>query len=250
VLASFLSGWPSGFIMVSVRAGRGRRVGGRLGVVLGVVGIALVGVLSTASASPVARNGGLGSSLALRFSGSLTYHEIDPGQNQGAIATGVVGQGTFALKLTGTKPPVLRGPGKKTSRKSKRKQKPVVVPLTPFAAGGRYVVRYDIDASGSYKGIFVATFSNAKLGSLCLSGSLAFGKFVPGSSFPPTDGTLTTVGGTGLASLLRLTLQAHVTDVTGTPDYQISGTGSTTVSLATAKKMNADCLAVVKLSQP
>jgi hypothetical protein len=186
----------------------------------------------------------------MKFSGSLTYHEIDPGQNQGAIATGVVGQGTFALKLNASKPPVLRGPGKKTSRKSRRKPKPVVVPLIPFAAGGRFVVRYDIDASGSYRGLFVATFSNSKLGSICLSGLLLFGKFVPGSSFPPTDGTLTTVGGTGLASLLRLTLQAHVTDVTGTPDYQISGTGSATVKLATAKRMSADCLAVAKLAQP
>jgi hypothetical protein len=173
---------------------------------------------------------------------------MDPGQNQGAVATGVVGQGTFTLKLTASKP-VLRGPARKT-RKSKLKPKPVVVPLTPFGAGGRYVVRYDIDESGSYKGLFVATFCNAKLGSLCLSGSLAFGKFVPGSSFPPTDGTLTTVGGTGLASLLRLTLQAHVTDVTGTPDYQISGTGSATVSLANAKRMSGDCQAVAKLAQP
>jgi hypothetical protein len=110
-------------------------------------------------------------------------------------------------------------------------------------------VRYDIDAGGNFQGIFLAHFTTPSLGTICMTGTLAFGAFAPGSSFPPANGTLASIGGTGLASWLRLTLKAQVSDVTETLDtgYHLTGAGSATITAGKAKPLDADCLALSRL---
>ncbi|HLX19112.1 MAG TPA: hypothetical protein VKR23_03075, partial [Gaiellaceae bacterium] len=119
----------------------------------------------------------------------ITYVETNHGKTVGATATGVVGHGTISLAgaLGGL--------------------------LAKLPTRATYVTRYDIEASGNYRALLLA---QAKAGSICLSGDVAFGRFKQGASFPPTSGTYSTVGGTGLGATLRLSGSYRITAVSGT----------------------------------
>ena len=183
---------------------------------------------------------------------TLTYTETDHGQSStDGSTTGIVGHGSFSLTTTTKPEPVLHAPAKpqpKGKKKPKHPVKPPTLPLTSVTAGGSYITRYDVSADGNYQGTLVAAFTNKALGMLCLTGVTVVGSYVPGTPFPPSTTTLTSVGGTGLARLVRLTLQAKLTQITGLDTQQLTLTGSTTASLTNAAKpFNADCKAVAQL---
>ena len=152
----------------------------------------------------------------------ITYVETDHGKTVGATATGVVGHGTISLdgSLGGL--------------------------LAKLPTRATYITRYDIDASGNYHALLLA---QAKAGSICLSGDVAFGKFKPGASFPPTSGTYSTLGGTGLGATLRLNGSYRITAVSGTTALQLTATGPVTVRPGPPKALPPACRALAHLTR-
>jgi hypothetical protein len=178
----------------------------------------------------------LGSSLAAAhvvaghpFTMVLTYTETNHGKDVGQASTGIEGKGTISMRTGGL---------------------PGGVPAAAFAKGGTYVVRYDIDAAGTYHGTMVVT---APLGSVCLVGVVRFGKYDPtaGTGFPPTSGTFTSAGGTGLGSRLVVTGRYKVTKVTGSEAtlLKLSATGTSAVALGPAKAPTKACASVARLAR-
>jgi hypothetical protein len=169
------------------------------------------------------------------FTGKVTYRETDPGKDHGTTIVGVVGKGTFSGKLSG-----------KALMAASLVRLVKGVPVAEMARGGTWVARYDIDAKNSYHGIVVAKFKAPGLGSVCLTGNVAHGKFTSG--FIPADGTLKTVGGTGAAAGVRLSARFSQTSITGSDVESFLGSGAfQTLSMGKAKPMNAACKAVAKL---
>jgi len=152
----------------------------------------------------------------------ITYVETNHGKTVGATATGVVGHGTILLggSLGGL--------------------------LAKLPTRATYVTRYDIDASGNYHALLLA---EAKAGSICLTGDVAFGKFKQGASFPPTSGTYSTLGGTGLGATLRLNGSYRITAVSGTATMQPTAPGPVTTRPGPPKGLPSACRALAKLTR-
>ena len=166
------------------------------------------------------------------FTIAVTYTETNKGKDTGQISTGIEGMGTISMHA-----------GKL----------PTGLPATALVRGGRYVVRYDIDAAGTYHGTMVVTSATPSLGSVCLVGDVAFGKYDPtaGTGFPPTSGTFTSVGGTKLGATLGLKGRYKMTRVTGREDtlLRLAATGTVTTTLTAPKAMTKTCLSVAKLAR-
>jgi hypothetical protein len=162
------------------------------------------------------------------FTMALTYAQTNQGKNIGQISKGIEGKGTISMRTGGL---------------------PGGVPATAFTKGGTYVVRYEIDAAGTYHGTMVVT---APLGSVCLVGVVKFGKYDPtaGTGFPPTSGTFTSAGGTGLGSRLVVTGRYKATKVTGAENtlLKVSFIGTSTVSPSSPRAPTKACLSVAKLA--
>ena len=171
-------------------------------------------------------------SIAYPFTMSLTYHVTNPGKDSGATSKGIEGRGTISMRLTGGA---------------------AGLPPQALAKPSPYVVRYDIDAAGSYHGVMVVTGASKALGSLCLTGDVGFGKYDPsaGTGFPPTSGPFRSVGGTGLAARVSLGGTYAATKVAGSEGtlLKISFKGAVTVSAIPAKAPAKACLAVAKLGR-
>jgi len=163
------------------------------------------------------------------FTMALTYTETNKGTDVGQTSTGIEGKGTISMRTSGL---------------------PAGVPATTFTKGGTYVVRYDIDSAGTYHGTMVVT---VPLGSICLVGVVKFGKYDPtaGTGFPPTSGTFTSAGGTGLGSRLFVTGLFKATKVTGAENtlLKVSFTGTSKVALASPKAPSRACTSVAKLAR-
>jgi hypothetical protein len=86
-------------------------------------------------------------------------------------------------------------------------------------------------------------------GSICLSGDVAFGKFKSGSSFPPTSGTYSTPGGTGLGATLRLSGNYRIAAVSGTTALQLTATGPVTIRPGSLKGLPPACRALAQLTR-
>jgi hypothetical protein len=198
-----------------------------------IAATALVAIIGGAASVAAAHKGG--AAAPRPFTGKLTYRETDPGKDHGARITAIAGKGTFSGTLTGralmaaTLVQLVKG-----------------VPVTAMAKGGTWSARYDIDAKNSYSGIVVAKFRSPGLGSVCLSGKVAHGKFTSG--FIPASGTLRAIGGTGTAAGLRLSAKFTQTSITGSDVESFLGNGSfAKLSMGAAKPMSAACKAVAKL---
>lgn len=123
-------------------------------------------------------------------------------------------------------------------------------PIAAVARGGTYVTRYDIDAQGVYRGLFVVTFKQRSLGTMCFAATIVVGKFVLGKSFPPSSASFRSVGGTGGSAKLRVSGTLAVTGIVGgSDDETITAKGALVVSSGPAKPPTAACLAVAKLAR-
>jgi len=171
------------------------------------------------------------------FKSTLTYRETNPGRESGQAILGIVGRGTFSAKLGGRALAAARLLRMLTG-----------APLDAMAKGGSYVVRFDLDAKGSAHGLVVAKFRAPGVGSLCLAFTNAHGKFVPGKSFIPTTGTVSTMGGTGAGARVSGKGRFVLRNVTGSDVEQFLSDGAVfPVQLAAPKPPNAACKAVAKL---
>lgn len=187
--------------------------------------IVILAAIDSSSAAPGT------SAVGRPFTMTMTYSETNPGKDSGDLTTGVEGKGTLSMRIAGA---ALGG-----------------VPVATLATGGTYVVRYDIDAAGTYHGVFVVTPKSRALGSLCLSGDILFGRYNPnaGTGFPPTSGSFTSVGGTGLGARLKLTDRYKATKVVGSDNLKLGFAGTVTASAAAPKAPSKTCLAVAKLAR-
>ena len=185
------------------------------GIVLGLTAgltVALV-VLGPASARLALRAAERAAGKGI--TGSVTYTEVNPGREQGDALLGVVGRGTFTGKTRGLAAVAAASLVERVKG----------VPLADLVKGGTYVTRYDIDPSGTYRGLVLGTFKEPALGTLCLSYVTTHGKFTAGTSFIPANATFKTIGGTGYAARVHANGTMRQTDVTGSDTERLFGSG-------------------------
>ncbi len=216
-----------------------RRIGRRSSLSL-LAGLAALAVLVFAAGPSFARvvESELAQVVERGVSSSVTYQETNHGKAQGNVTAGVVGHGTFSTKLT---PSASVAASLLSAVKS--------IPVKGLLAGGSYVVRFDIEANGGYRGLLVARFAAHGLGSVCLSFSIVHGKFVPGSSFVPASGEMMAVGGTGAAAALHGSARFNQKNVVGSATETFLESGKLkSISTGTKVPLNRACQAVAKLA--
>lgn len=173
------------------------------------------------------------------LSGSVTYRSLSQGKTVGQQSLGVVGEGTisgrlsFGAKLAATVVGATKG-----------------IPLNSIARGGSYVTRYDIAASGEYKGLLIINFASVNAGSLCLSFDTRYGKFSAGKDYVPSTSAFQSVGGTGSIAKVHVAGKVTQGEVTGSTIEQILASGvATSLTVGAATPPSAACLATAELTR-
>ena len=169
------------------------------------------------------------------YTAKITYRETNHGSDSGGATKGIVGQGTFSVKLGATARVAVRVLAALTG-----------VPLPKIAQGGSYAVERDIASDGKVSGTVFVKFKAKGLGTVCITLVSKPGAF-GGGSFVPMSGTLKAAGGTGAAARWRGTAKFDETGVSGDTVEQLGGKGSATASTGAAKGLNKACKKVSKL---
>jgi hypothetical protein len=198
--------------------------------------VTALGALAISGLGAEAARPPAGAAAAKGFKSKLTYDETNHGHPQGTATVGVQGHGSFSAKLS-----------PHAALEAALIAMATGVPVTKIAQGGSYKVQRDFLASGGATGLAVVKFKAHGLGSLCVSFTQHAGKYVPGSSFIPSSGTLKSEGGTGAAARWRGALSYDQTSVSGSSVENFGFTGSEHASVGKAKPMSSACKRVAAI---
>lgn len=187
----------------------------------------------------VASSGSAGAKKAASgkpYSAKISYVETNHGTSHGAATTGIEGHGAGSGHL-----------GAGAAILSAFVSLATGVPVTKIAQGGTYKLRRDISAKGVATGLAVVKWKAHGLGTACVKYTARSGTFVPGKSFVPLSGTISTVGGTGAAAKWRITVAFRQTSVSGSAKESFGASGSEHASLGKARGLTAACKRVAKI---
>jgi hypothetical protein len=193
----------------------------------------LVIVIVSSSGSAGAKKAASGKA----YSAKISYVETNHGTDHKGATTGIEGHGAGSGHLGAAAAVISAFVSLATG-----------VPLNKIAQGGTYKLRHDISAKGVATGLVVVKFKVHGLGTVCAKYTERLGKYVPGKSFVPMSGTISTVGGTGAAAKWRLTVGFKQTGISGTEAKEgFAAGGSEHASLGKARGLTAACKRVAKI---